>query len=640
MARNIFLLLLVAAFGFLLGSCEKDPVEDRMNQEVMIINNNPAQLGQRVNTIAGGRLMPVYPVGSGSDSKNLKSGYLNTRYEIYLRAEVDPPVHEGKTLQASHIKIVGNNAFVTYNTRGPEYLGGVDVFDVSDIENPLLIQSVIFPEKDISSIDVDPKGDGMNNFIYLTGARNLFADPLGLGSPAIVEKFIANKANQFKHLEEPRLFFDLESFAGNDVRYNDNNSVYVTSGSDGGLSILDNAMKRTGYVPIPYARSIDTDGTHLVVYSAEDNRLLVMNMEGDVLREITTGGSHFEGGDYLEAKSIVRLRGNLVFVAAGTGGMEVFDINTGGNPVASLPRPAEHADADFPLDYVTNGVSVNENLILIANGGSGVHIAEIDSENRVSPIGKWKFEMGSSANFVEACGNKIFVATGLGGLKILEIVELEPTVPCETLWSTIVEYFPEKKNIHHTDHPAHGLSASGLPGTLTLTEDGPVYITFIHNGAGWHNSFGYYAYKEDEVPGSSEELDKSIIYQYVNKNSNGQTRQQGERVRLGADNKIFPAGTVIGFYIIADGWDKDLNEPKEHPRHTVYTTPEFNPGDARKHVLFLEADCGNIVLGFEDMLAGSDEDFNDIIFTISNGDDIWGNEHNDFLDKTGLPVIN
>jgi hypothetical protein len=202
-------------------------------------------------------------------------------------------------------------------------------------------------------------------------------------------------------------------------------------------------MQFVRYESISYARSIDTDGQHLVVYSAENNRLIVMNMDGDIQREITTGGEHFIDGQYLEAKSIVRLKDNLVFVAAGTGGMEVYNINSGAM-LGSLPRPVEYESADAPLNYVTNGVSVNEDFILAANGGSGVHIATLDGEDGVRSIGKFMFEYGTSANFIEARDNKVFVATGKGGLKILELVEIETcTVSVKYPSSGSPAYFPE-----------------------------------------------------------------------------------------------------------------------------------------------------------------------------------------------------
>jgi hypothetical protein len=631
------LLLITALAALVTSSCEKHPIEDRFNQDKMVINNDLAVLSKRVKINTDNNKMQILPVDFISTPKSLKSSHVATQYQIYLRAEVDAPLYEGKTLQASHIKIVGNYAYVTYNVRGPEYLGGVDIFDVSDIRNPALISNVVFPAKDISSVDVEEKGAGNNNMVYLAGASNLDTDQLDLKTPAILERFIVNQANQFVHLDEPRSFYDLPGYAGNDVRYS-SGKILATSGSDGGLSILNNGLNLSGYTSLPYSRSVDTDGDRIVVYSALDNKIKVMDMEGVIIREIVTGGMHFVDDEYLQAKSIIRLKGNLVFVAAGTGGMEVYNVTTG-EKAGSLPRPVEYEDADTPLNYVTNGVSLNNNLVLVANGGSGIHIAEHYDSGEIETIGKFMFEYGSSANFVEASDNKIFVATGKGGLKILEIVPVEPTETCETLWDRIVELFPETKSIHNATHPSHDLSNMSLPGTIEITEDAPVYITFIHNGAGWHNSFGYYSYHKDNPPANVEELlaldAREIVYPYVNESANGQKRVMGERIRLGGE-KVFEEGTIIGFYIVAQGWDRVLKKMVEGI-HTVYTNPLFNQGGKRKHVLFLEESCLDIVLGFEDMLDG-DEDFNDIILIVSNGDDVFGNQTNYAIHKEGLPV--
>lgn len=637
-----YLIPVLAATLLFVAACEKDPIDERMRQDEMIINNDLADLSKRVRVIEDGMLMPVYPVDFKGVATGLKSGQLPVHYEIYLRAEVDPPLSDGKTLQASHIKIVGNYAFVTYNYQGPEYRGGAEVYDVSDIRNPVLISEAIFPKMDISSIDIEPLGAGLNNFVFMTGASDPDIGELTLESAAVTERFIVNSANQFMHLPNPRQYYDMKSYAGNDVRYH-SNMVYATSGSEGGLTILNNGMNKLNEIEIPWARSVDTDGSHLVVFSATEDgsRIYVMDMNGNVITVIEAGGEHFEDGLYLQAKSMVRLHNDLIFAAVGTGGMEVFDKS--GSKLGSLPRPVEYLTADTPLNYVSNGVSVNENLVLVANGGSGVHIAEINEENQLTTLGKFMFEYGSSANFIEARDNKVFVATGKGGLKILEIVPIEPTEPCETLWDRIVELFPERGNIHLEDHPAHEISFEGLPGTIEITEDAPVYITFIHNGAGWHNSFGYYTYPAGSPPASPDDLELEIVYPYVNKYINGpnagQDRVMGDRIRLGGNEQVFEAGTVIGFYIIAQGWDPAGNQYSANPKHVVYTTPGFNPEGVRKHVLFLEEQCNNIVLGFEDMLEGSDEDFNDIIFSISNGDDGWGNETNHAIDSEGLPEL-
>ncbi|MGB3096555.1 MAG: hypothetical protein WBB46_07500, partial [Candidatus Deferrimicrobiaceae bacterium] len=47
---------------------------------------------------------------------------------LRLTAEVLPPTLDGKVLQATSIAMNNNKALVSYNMRGAEYLGGIDVF--------------------------------------------------------------------------------------------------------------------------------------------------------------------------------------------------------------------------------------------------------------------------------------------------------------------------------------------------------------------------------------------------------------------------------------------------------------------------------------------------------------------------------
>jgi hypothetical protein len=73
-------------------------------------------------------------------------------------------------------------------------------------------------------------------------------------------------------------------------------------------------------------------------------------------------------------------------------------------------------------DYVTNGVSISNNWVYIANGAGGLDIAKLNTTTgQLTWIGN--INLGSSANFVEASSNYVFVATGLGGLKILKVIE-------------------------------------------------------------------------------------------------------------------------------------------------------------------------------------------------------------------------
>ncbi len=631
------LMIFLAGYLFFLVSCEKDPVESRFKQDEIIVNNNLFLLKKRVNKMHGDHVLPLYPVYFNDDTKSLKSESVSNNYILKLRAEVSSPVYNNVKLQASHIKIVDNYAFVTYNVQGPEYLGGLDIFDVSDISNPALVSNVIFTSRDINSVDVEIVGSENNKYVYLTGAQNIDSDNPGLASPAVIERYLLKSSNNFGYADDPRQFYDLPSFAGNDVRYY-NGKVYATSGSSGGLSILTPQMTLEEYRAIPFARSVDVDDVRMAVFSADGGRLHIIGNNNELV--IETGG-----GSYPEAKSMARIKGDMVFAALNDQGMKMYDLNTG-NLMGHIPRPVEYEYASVPQNYVSNGVSVVDDLILVANGGSGVYVSQLTENNSIVTIGSMMFEYGSSANFVEASDNKLFVATGLGGLKIIEIVKYdpdtgslptddidpEPTIICETLYDKIMDMFPDRESIHQG--PQSDLIGD-IPGVLRLKEKAPVYITFIKDGAGWYNSLGYFAYDASNPPSTVNDLKKSIVFPNTKK-YDGSELVTGDRVRIGGPTVEFNENTVIGFFLVAKGWD-EVRQMMIPGIYTLYSDKKFNPDNVQKHVMFLEETCNDIVVCFEDQLASwSDEDFDDLMFVVSNGDDEWGNQVNYAFDKETL----
>jgi hypothetical protein len=390
--RKIFFLTL-AFFSLMFVSCEKEPIIS--SEGAITINNNRSQLNSRVT------IRDTEVFNSGTTLKSTDS-----EYQIILRAEVGSPYIGEHQLQASHIKLSGNHAYVTYNTQGASYRGGAEIFNVVAIKAPTIISQALISDTELTSIDVDPKGVGLNNFVYVVGAYNPDANYLENG-PAVIEKLIVNQANQFVHLDSPRQFYDLPGYMANDVRY-DSQTIYATSGSNGGLTVLNNGMNLKDEHPLEYTRSVDI-GNYLVVYSVTEGLIVYNAKNGKEIRRISTGGDHFtEAGKYLEAKSMVRLYDDLAFVSVGNGGVEVYDLSNG-NHVHTIP---------VPEGYVSNGVSVTDDLILIANGSAGIQVID---RKTYEVLGS--FTLNGSANFVSAKCNKLFVATGLSGLNVLEIVK-------------------------------------------------------------------------------------------------------------------------------------------------------------------------------------------------------------------------
>ena len=220
----------------------------------MLISNNLNALNERISLTDNS---PAYIFGDTAKGTIKSSkGTVTSSVTIQLIAHLLPPEYNGEVLQASHVRIVDHYAYVTYNTQGPRYLGGVDIVDISHPDYPNLISSVIFINqetnkgKDVSSVDVkySPSSES-NTFLWITGADET-------RDSAFVERYELNSSNQFE--SDQSVNFSLKGYVGTDVRFY-NDKVYVTSGTGGGLTILDNQMKQVSFQNLENARSVDVN---------------------------------------------------------------------------------------------------------------------------------------------------------------------------------------------------------------------------------------------------------------------------------------------------------------------------------------------------------------------------------------------
>jgi hypothetical protein len=182
------------------------------------------------------------------------------------------------------------------------------------------------------------------------------------------------------------------------------------------------------------------------------------------------------------------------------------------------------------------------------------------------------------------------------------------TKACPTLYSSIMEQFPEYRNNEASQALLFDAKAEKH---VVLMKESEIYVSFISEGAGYTNTFGWYAYDSASAPNSSAALELHVLFPNVN----NRILKQGDMLRL-QDNK-FKAGTVIGFFLIVGGWKDGA---VDYTKPTLFTNYNLNPSGQQQHILFKQKDCGDVVLAFEDKLLGeaSDADFNDIIFTVTD----------------------
>jgi hypothetical protein len=407
------LLFCIIIFLIVIG-CKKNDDQtirkssDNIGSKGMLINNNLNTLNERISLADN---TSAYIFGDTA-KKTIKSskGTLSSSVTIQLIARLSPPEYNGEVLQASHVRIVDHYAYVTYNTQGPRYLGGVDIVDISSPADPKLVSSVIFINKetnkgkDVSAVDVKySQSAESNTFLWITGADET-------RDSAFAERYKLNSSNQFESGQFVN--FSLKGYVGTDVRFY-NDKVYVTSGTGGGLTILDNQMKEVSFMNLENARSVDVNKDFEIALGGNPGHLY---NPGIWDKEI--GGSTDP-----EAKSILRLYNKFALVALGEEGLKCYDLssNIPSTVISALPRPTV-PEGESPRDYVTNGVSVSNNgWVYIANGAGGMDIAKIDTDGQLTWMGN--VNLDASVNFVEANANYVFVARGVLGLKILKVTE-------------------------------------------------------------------------------------------------------------------------------------------------------------------------------------------------------------------------
>lgn len=183
----------------------------------------------------------------------------------------------------------------------------------------------------------------------------------------------------------------------------------------------------------------------------------------------------------------------------------------------------------------------------------------------------------------------------------------------QDILNVVANSLPESQPVP-TFHPEY--IASETETNTVLLEDCEIWVTFVHEGAGYRNTLGYYTYPNGMAPAQAAELGAlTIIYPNVSFPGSGGNLHTGDKVYLG----IFPAGTTIGWFLIPNGWNGNNVAMNNDVRYSdkAYNTFTYDP--YRSHVVQLMDDTREILLlGFEDLnRPGGDNDFNDAVFYVT-----------------------
>ncbi len=154
------------------------------------------------------------------------------------------------------------------------------------------------------------------------------------------------------------------------------------------------------------------------------------------------------------------------------------------------------------------------------------------------------------------------------------------------------------------------------PNTV-LVDSAELWITFVHEGAGFKNAIGYYTYPSDNPPATRDDIDSlHIIFPNSSYYQSGGGLFPGNKVYLGN----FSAGTTVAWFLVPNGWDG--SEVSRNAQDTKFSDKQLNTftsSEYQNHVILLNDDVRKVLLlGFEDInRPGGDNDFNDAVFFIT-----------------------
>ncbi|MBE8724795.1 hypothetical protein [Flavobacterium hungaricum] len=389
MKKYAYLLSLLTV-SLLISCDDNNDSNDGQSLNNITITSDQTALNQRLDLTNAG----VISLENSSATGKFAADAGSTTFPLVQIAEVKPPVDaNGKTLQASHVTVNGNYAYVSYIMRGETYSGAIDVIDVSDPYKPKLVTSALIANTDITSLTYS------NGNLIIGAAKDVDKDA-SLKNPAI----LINMPLSSGMLTDKITVNALESRVTTDVAANAS-SYFAVTGDAGSLFKISSSTKAIeNKATVADLRSIALSADKVVTLSGTKG-VNVYNPSTLALQKSFTTSTDISG-----AKRTMDFDGTKLLVSEGANGLGVYDINNG----TKLQTLAISTAGE---DNVTNAVSVNDGYAFIANGALGLNVYQ--SGTQYSLLGA--LGIAGSTNYVKSSGNYIYVASGTGGLKIIKM---------------------------------------------------------------------------------------------------------------------------------------------------------------------------------------------------------------------------
>lgn len=396
-------LILLVVLGFTLSCSDETTVYSDPKDDISIENSDAVLENSIVYDEAGVLDIVGQDVLSGKTSKNNPEEQAGD-YPLTLVAQVNPPSFQngGENLTATHVHLVDDYAYVSYNTVEDGYAGAMDIINVSDPHSPRVTSRLYYLNADINSIQYE------GGFVYAVGGVDSEKSITATSNSFLAK--ISASGGRFNVSAGITYGFQ-EGFNSTDVVIKDG-SVLVTSGKDGFIRKYNKAdLQIVNEAPFADLRSVATSGGNIAVLDASKG-VSIIDDQLSIVREIAID-SDFGAS----SKRTLSFAGENIVVAEGSKGAGIYNSSTG-SLIEYIPIPIDPAGV-AEGDKVTNAVAINEEALLMANGGAGLCLSEDLGNNSTNLIGV--IALQGSINFVASKNDYIFAASGKRGLQIIKL---------------------------------------------------------------------------------------------------------------------------------------------------------------------------------------------------------------------------
>jgi hypothetical protein len=380
--RILFLASLALVLGF--SACNKDDVQvnndnSTVNNESVVFITDQEVLSERIEMVN----IPVNFQNKSTDA-----------LEYTWVANMNPSVINGSTLSAAAVDGYGDFIYVGYHAAGTPVAGEIAVLSLEDPDNLEMVQSVQFQNKEFN--DVEVKSNVSKLFAAGVATTDMSGVSVGDNNAMALAYDINPATGALSDLDWENY---LAGYSANSITYVANQTVWVSKGSQGGLTVFRdydlNHIKID--MEVSNAKHFDATGDWgALVYGVgfNESNLVVWDMT-NLYDPMTTYTIPYDVTP--QGKNGVDINGDYAYLAMGNDGIVKVDL-TNGNVVNNF---------DYDNGGKCNGVAVDWRYVYAAYGSDGLFV--LDKET-FEVIGNWDFN--GSCNYVKKVGDYLYLANG------------------------------------------------------------------------------------------------------------------------------------------------------------------------------------------------------------------------------------